>query len=234
MNQEWMTWQAMQPFAANGTLLGEDDAPHAVNSASTPNNLTVLAHYHRVLQPERTLEIGLAFGASASLLLTLHELAGAGEHHAIDPYQRSHWKGVALRHLEEQRLDHRFTWHEALSSVALPKLVETGLTFGLIYVDGSHLFEDVMIDFFYASRLVTDGGIIAFDDSSCGHVAKVVSFIRRNLGGMFAEESPYLITAPRSPKLKAFAARVLRKQQLTLFRKVGEPVRDWNTPFVNF
>ncbi len=227
----------MQPYLPGGRLEDETGAWREVHSTSTSNNLEVLRHWFLQLQPRQTLEIGLAFGASATLLLALHREAGHGGicHHAIDPFQRSGWGSCALKHLRHEGLAGRLRHHELPSCFALPQLAQAGERFGLVYVDGSHLFEDVMVDFYFASLLLEDGGLIAFDDSSCGHVRKVVRFIRANLGAAYEELSPYEVTAPRWPRLKQRVARLTGRQQLTLFRKrKGAPVRDWSTGFVNF
>lgn len=235
--QSWRRMPEMQPFLPGGRLEDENGVAREVHSASTSNNLEVLRHWFEKLLPRQTLEIGLAFGASATLLLALHRQAGHTGlcHHAIDPFQKGEWGSCALKHVEREGLAGRLHHHEQLSCFALPKLAEAGERFGLIYVDGSHLFEDVMVDFYFSHRLLEEGGVIAFDDSSCGHVRKVLRFIRRNLGAAYEELSPYEVTAPRWPRLKQQAARLTGRQQLTLFRKrTGAPVRDWGTPFTNF
>lgn len=226
----------MKPFLPGGRLADAAGAWREVHSASTSNNLAVLQHWFHQLNPTRTLEIGLAFGASATLLLALHRQADHSGicHHAMDPFQRTNWGSCALRHLESEGLSSRLAHHEALSCFALPRLLESGERFGLIYVDGSHLFEDVMVDFYFCNLLLETGGVIAFDDSSCGHVRKVVAFIRSNLAASYEELSPYEVTAPQWPRLKQTVARWTNRQQLTLFKKAGAPVRDWNTPFKDF
>ncbi len=235
-NTPWQELPEMKPFLPGGRLEDATGVKREVHSASTSNNLTVLQHWFQKLQPARTLEVGLAFGASATLLLALHRQAehtGAC-HHAIDPFQRTDWGGCALRHIGSEGLADLFAHHEALSCFALPELHESGERFGLIYIDGSHLFEDVMVDFYFSNLLLETDGVIAFDDSACGHVRKVVAFIRSNLSASYRELSPYEVTAPSWPRLKQFVARWTNRQQLTLFQKVEAPKRDWDTPFINF
>ena len=236
LDSPWQQMPEMKPFLPGGRLGDDAGVEREVHSASTSNNLVVLQHWFGELKPARTLEIGLAFGASATLLLALHRAAGhVGVcHHAIDPFQRQDWGGCALRHLEQEGLAGRFALHEALSCRALPALHESGERFGMIYVDGSHLFEDVFVDFYFSNLLLEVGGVIAFDDSACGHVGKVVSFIRRNLAAGYRELSPYAVTAPQWPRLKQAVARWTNRQQLTLFQKLDPPVRNWDTAFTNF
>lgn len=233
---DWRALGPMQVFAQGGSLKDRAGALMPVHSASTANNLTLLSHLFLALRPERTLEVGLAFGASATLFLSLHQHLGRSglRHHAVDPFQESDWGGCALLHLAAHGLDRMFRHHARESCQALPGLMETGESFGLIYIDGSHWFEDVMVDFHYAHRLLEMGGIVVFDDFSSPHVAKVVRFIRRNLADTYEELPPYVITSPRHARLKTLIAGRLRKQQTAVFRKVAAPFRAWDKPLVDF
>ncbi len=104
----------------------------------------------------------------------------------------------------------------------------------MVYVDGSHLFEDVFVDFYFLRQLLSEGGIILFDDSSDPHVAKVVCFIRNN----FREQlSPFCLDPFRPDKgrpLKYRLAKILRRNHLTAFKKIGDCELSWNAPFRNF
>jgi len=94
-----------------------------------------------------------------------------------------------------------------------------------VYVDGSHLFEDVFVDGFYCARLLAEGGYLLFDDCADPHIAKVIGFIDRNVPGL-----------SRQPDrtLRSRVARVLRRRQLTAYRRVGEIERTWNSAFLTF
>jgi predicted O-methyltransferase YrrM len=232
--QSWRQLPEMKPFVEM-TPLETDEGPSTPHSCSTFNNLTVLQHLFNTSPVGDTLEIGLAFGASATLLCKLHALRGDNtRHHAIDPYQISQWKSAALKHLLSCELSERLVWHEKPSFAAMAGLVQAEARFSLIYIDGSHLFEHVMSDFMLADLLTEPGAVLAFDDSSCDHVAKVVCFIRQNFKEEYAEESPYAITAPSAAWWKGPLARALGKQQLTIFRKLRASKRAWGTPLTNF
>lgn len=228
--------QSMAVFAANGSLPDHSGGSRPVNSISTSNNLRILTELFGGLQPAKTLEIGLAFGASATLLLDLHRQAGhVGVcHHAIDPLQESLWGGCGLLHLEQQGLRGGLDLHACDSSLALPRLLERGERFGLIYIDGSHRFDDVMVDFFFAHRLLEVGGVMVLDDYSDVRIAKVVRYLRRNHGSEYDELSPYAITDPSRAWIKSIAAQLLGRQQTVIFRKVSDPPMDWSKPLVDF
>ena len=50
------------------------------------------------------------------------------------------------------------------SSERAAELVEAGRSFDLIYIDGSHRRDDVMVDSLLAWSLLREGGFIIFDD----------------------------------------------------------------------
>jgi Methyltransferase domain len=187
--------------------------------------------------PERTLEVGLAFGGSAMLLTASQRAAGRSpraQHTAIDPIQTSLWHDAGLVALEKAGLRGYLDFRPVLSSIALPMLIGEQVSFELIYIDGSHLFEDVFVDFYFATRLLSEGGIVAFDDSTSPHVNKVLRFIRTTSGCL----SPVDLSRYRVDKgknLRYRAAKALGQIQLTAFRKNGDSIRQFgNTVFRNF
>lgn len=54
--------------------------------------------------------------------------------------------------------------HRGMSKDILPKMISDGHRFDFIYVDGSHIAADVMIDGILSYLLLNEGGIIMFDD----------------------------------------------------------------------
>jgi hypothetical protein len=147
---------------------------------------------------------------------------GIYRHTAIDPYQSTVWDGVGMQCLESAGLQSFIELFEEPSALVLPRLLSEGRRFGLIYVDGSHLFEDVFVDAYFCARLLTVDGYLLFDDSSNRHVAKVLAFIDRNQ-----------LTLERVPErsLRHRIARLLGRRQLTVYRRRGPVERPWDSPF---
>src|SRR5437867_2217303 len=104
------------------------------------------------------------------------------------------------------------------SAYELPKLAAAGARFGLVYVDGSHLFEDVFVDAYFTIRLLDEHGVVAFDDSANRHVAKVVRFLRTNVPRGALQELDISGYRERGGGLWYKFARALGKTQLTAFR----------------
>lgn len=199
---------------------------------STRNNLRTIRTLMEELRPARTLEIGLSFGGSALVFCAEHQRRHqpAAQHVAIDPFQTTHWDSCGLGAIERAGLSGFLDFRQRFSAIELPRMLDAGERFGLIYVDGSHLFEDVFLDAYFGSRLLEDGGIIAFDDSSDPNVRKVIYFLRSNVHMLEEIDLNY----GRRNSLVYAAARHLGKVQMTAFKRIGSIDRKWDAKFEKF
>lgn len=198
--------------------------PISLEANSTENNLHVLRELIRERKPASSLEVGLANGASAlAILASLKEFAAGTYHHtAIDPFQKDHWKSVGLCSVQTAGFQDHFRFIEEWSSQTLPRLLEAGDRFDLIYVDGSHNFDNVFVDFFYGMRLLNKNGIILFDDCTTKDVAAVVRFINQKQKWILREMDLNPFRNPnRSWKSKL--GNMLGRSQIRAFEKLG----DW-------
>lgn len=219
-----------QMLAENRTVGRSGKEFTDLGSNSTLNNLRFIQRTMRERKPARTLEIGLAFGASTLMFCSEHHRLGhtpAAQHIAIDPFQRRHWYDEAgVFAVERAGLGSYLNAISEFSEFVLPRLLEARERIDFIYVDGSHLFENVFVDAFYGARLLNAGGLIAFDDCTDLHVAKVIAFIRNNLPDYLREKV--------QTDLRSTAARLLGKRQLIAFECIKTPAREWNARFCNF
>jgi hypothetical protein len=207
-----------------------------LGALSTTNNLKVLRGLMLERKPARTLEIGLGFGGSALAITATHKELGhppAGQHIVMDPFQARDWDNAALAAVERAGLSGYIDFRPQYSSIALASLAESGATFGLIYVDGSHVFEDVFIDAYFGVRMLEPGGIILFDDCMIDHVAKVLAFVTANWDG-FIREVDLSSHRDDGGSLRYMAARRLGKVQLRGFTRTGNDTRAWDVPLRSF
>jgi predicted O-methyltransferase YrrM len=207
-----------------------------LGAISTVHNLSTIRALMLEMRASRTLEIGLGFGGSSLVFCASHKELGwlpQYQHTALDPLQSTVWDSCGLEALERAGLIGYLDFRQTYSALELPKLFEERSVFDLIYVDGSHLFEDVFVDAYFSARMLRDGGVIAFDDSSNPHIAKVVRFLRSNLTAGLKELdlSKY---RDKQKRLKYQIARRLGKVQLTAFRRIGSIDRQWNTAYQRF
>jgi predicted O-methyltransferase YrrM len=206
-------------------------------AVSTLNNLICLRRMMLEIKPSKTMEVGLSFGGSCLVFTCSHRDLGrppAGQHVALDPFESSVWQDCGVMAAERAGVRAYLDFRPVFSSLELPKLVSDGARCDLIYIDGSHLFEDVFVDAYFAVRLLSDGGVVIFDDSSTPQVAKVLRFLRKNLNTSLAELdlSPYRISG--RGRLAYRLARLAGRNQMTAFRRNCDVEREWNAPFCSF
>lgn len=124
----------------------------------------------------RTLEVGCANGLSSLFICQALSSKFNPHHVIIDPFQTHHWQGKGAANLKAAGFDF---WEliEKTSDQALPWLLARGDRFDFAFIDGCHTFDNVLLDFFYAQRLVNVGGVIVFDDVDMKAVNRVVRYI---------------------------------------------------------
>lgn len=228
----------VRDLTKQGIVIGRSGKKNEVRGLSTENNIRILVQLFQELKPQKTMEIGLAFGASALAFTRLFEKRGDapdGQHVAIDPFQENAdvWDSAGIMAIEKRGLSGYLKYIPELSSLALPQLVSEKRKFDMIYIDGSHIFENVFIDFFYCRQLLSKNGIMLFDDSSDAHVKKVLKFIQNNFTGRLAPFDLSHYQIGRNPYIYRLAD-LIGKTQLRAFQKIGEDEREWNTPYIDF
>lgn len=135
-------------------------------------------------KPESILEIGLAYGFSTLYILAAIEKNRVGHHTAIDPLQSSHWHGIGLTHAKllspVNTADISFRFIEDFSVNTATDLRRSNSSFDLIFIDGGHRFDDVLVDFCLYSHLCAMNGLIILDDKWLSSIKTVAAFIRKN------------------------------------------------------
>jgi len=207
-----------------------------LQGASTRNNLFQIAACLDDIQPLKSLEIGLATGISALLITHWYKTNMAkakAQHIALDPFQ-SDLDNAGLRQIKDAELSGYFQHIPKCSYQALPEMLENNERFQFIYIDGSHLFEDVFIDIFYGARLLDEGGVLLLDDATWPDVRKVINFIRRNMSDSLEEVDMLNYRQIEKRTLKYKVGRKLGKVQMVGFRKKSDPTRSWDSKLVEF
>jgi len=167
-------YETGQVESADGSLI--DVFPEAIPETHASEIERLVRDMHLT----RTLETGMAYGLSTLTICGVHEQRGEGEHIAIDPYQSTDWGGVGLLNLERAGLSHRVRVIEARSDEALPRLRDEGVRIDFALIDGLHLFDATLVDFFHADRMLDTGGVIVFHDTWMPAVAQAVAYVESN------------------------------------------------------
>jgi predicted O-methyltransferase YrrM len=156
-----------------------------------------------------TLEIGCAYGFSTLFILAALARNAAGRHTAIDPWENKDfgYLGIGATKVKEVGMEASFCLLEEPSALGIPHLINQGLRFDVIFIDGNHRFEYVLVDFALSALVCAQGGLIVFDDMWMPSVRKVVSFVRSNRKDFDELSTPVA--------------------NISVFQKSGEDQRDW-------
>jgi predicted O-methyltransferase YrrM len=187
--------------AADGSLV--DAFPESIPES----HASEIERLVRDLHLTRTLETGMAYGLSTLTICGVHHQRGEGQHIAIDPYQSSDWGAVGILNLERAGLSERARVIEARSDEALPRLRDEGERIDFALIDGLHLFDATLVDFFHSDRMLDVGGVVVFHDTWMPAVAQAVAYVEANRA---------------YERLKAGDAAMIA------LRKTGEDDRAWD------
>jgi predicted O-methyltransferase YrrM len=129
-------------------------------------------------------EVGLAYGSSALAVGEALVTVGAPDprHVVIDPFQAQAFSNVGWDLLCAAGLDSIAELVAAPSSIALPRLLTEGMVADAAFVDGSHRFHEVFVDFYFLRKIVRPGGLIVLDDDWTPSVRAAVRYYERHLG----------------------------------------------------
>jgi predicted O-methyltransferase YrrM len=126
-----------------------------------------------------TLEIGMAYGLSTLFMCQALSDNGGGRHTAVDPRQ-DEWHSIGLANIRRAGLEDFFRFFPAPSDLVLSRLVTEGERFDLVFIDGKHLFDYVLVDFYYSDKLIRPGGCIVLHDYWIPAVRKALAFVLAN------------------------------------------------------
>ena len=209
---------------------------------TSPEQCAFLQRIVHEIGARRCLEIGLANGFSA---LAIAEACG-GQITTIDPNQFGLVQNTGLRKLESA--GHTVRHFEERSQAVLPRLA--GERFDFAYVDTTKIFDAVLVDAYYITRLLRVGGVVAFDDCNWPGVRKVVRYLAHwphmSVYATFGKEpsSRMRMLGNRVARVIPLAGKILRSElietdedlgiaaQCVAFQKTAEDPRLWDWPVV--
>lgn len=167
---------------------------------------------HRIFREngvKKSLEVGLAYGYSTIWILDAISAFEDGFHIAVDPFEKTDWGGVGLWQVQQtEGFSRHFEWRSQYSIEALTDLIKERSQFDGIFIDGNHRFDDVLVDFYLADKILKIGGVIALDDMWMESIKSVVSFILEN-------RSDYTYVPQNAPNM-------------AVFLKNSDDSRDWH------
>jgi len=219
----------------------EDEQGNPINPFPTATPRPIGMLLHRIITErklDRTLEVGMAYGLSTLFICQAHQDKGGGTHTAIDPMQSTHWRNIGRLNVRRAGFEPHCRVFEARSDAILPQMHRDGEQFDFAFIDGSHLFDDALNDFFYIDKMLSAGGCVAFDDLWMPAVRQVLQFILRNRA---YEPIPLQRMAGGGTTLARVTRRFLQNplgrehrairfapNNMILLRKTGPDQRAWD------
>jgi predicted O-methyltransferase YrrM len=212
----------------------------------------VLYDLIRETNAKRTLEIGLAYGLSTLFICQAHIDNGRTKneqcHTTFDPLQDSLWKSIGLLNLERMNMREFVRFFNLSSHEVLPELARQQERFDFIFIDGAHLFDYVLIDFWFSDLLIEPGGRIMLHDLWMPSVRKLLTFILRNHRGYQVDVTFHNKVVPPWRKLTRIAKNVMQspldlhswmlpftqghidlyERNYCVLRKVEQDTREWD------
>jgi predicted O-methyltransferase YrrM len=159
--------------SSGGTVKIRDEIPPSVGE--------FIQRVVRDLDPTITLEVGLAFGISALYICDALNIRNGTQHITIDAYQQYWEAGTGIANLRRAGYGDIVRLIEEQSYRALSELERSGLHVDFAFIDGWHLFDFGLVDFFFIDRMLNVGGVVAFDDANWPAIRKVCRFVKTNL-----------------------------------------------------
>lgn len=190
-------------------------------------------------------EIGLAYGISSLFIAEAISRKTQPKFISIDPYQHS-WRDIGLLNLKRAGYDRFVKFYREFSHDVLPRLLATGERIDFAYVDTSKVFDVVLVDAYYLTRLLRVGGLLVFDDCMWPGVKRMVRYIskwphltishKHNIckSSMKLRILTRLVQAvPKKEKIFSDSLLKLDEKLGTnahciAFKKIAEDERNWN------
>lgn len=200
----------LRSMYAGEPQVGADGIEHLIDNKTrvSVSEGMWLYQFCRTVRPKKSLEIGLAYGFSTVYFLAAIKQNGFGHHTAVDPTEHLHWHGIGAQKAREFQMQENFRFLDKRAWPAVMDFEETGEQFDVIFIDGSHRFDDAIVDFTLAARICPVGGYIILDDLWMAAIKKALAFIRANR--------------------QDFAGIETKDKNVALFQRVAPDARGWD------
>ena len=157
----------------NNEIANDNNKKISLKSCTGKNQCAFLQKIIEENKFRDSLEVGLMYGTS-TLAITEAIVKNGGRHCAIDPFEVTHWNSLGLNLIDRAGYRNKLDFIEKCSYLALPELLSKNKRFDFAYIDTVKVFDCIVVDFFYVSRLLNTGGIVVFDDVNWPGIRKAL------------------------------------------------------------
>ena len=202
------------------------------------------------VRPDSSVEVGLAYGISTiAILEALNSSGKKFNHKVIDPFQQD-WKDIGLVNIERAGFIDHVTFYRKFSDQVLPELQAQGLKVQFAYIDSTKVFDVLMTDVYYITKMLETGGILVLDDCGFPGIRMLVRYLSQHpvykVYRGFQKDKPsakknllknayYSFTALLPFKKHAFPGYNFKKDEAlgvnyacVAFKKIKEDDRHWD------
>jgi predicted O-methyltransferase YrrM len=231
-------------------VIDEDGTKIPLHSHTSRAQCQFLNDIIQSVKPSRSLEVGLAFGVSTLQILdSMSAVNKDFEHVVMDPMQDD-WKNIGKLNIERAGYSKFVTFFGQPSSEVLPTLVAEKKRIQFAYIDSVKLIDVLMVDVFYITKMMDNGGVLVLDDCDFPGIRLLARFLSRLpsyevLKGFSpdpitfkSKASSFLVSALmksipfRKRKFPQFDlnsdAKLRVNYKCIAFRKVADETRPWN------
>lgn len=131
-------------------------------------------------QPTVIVEVGLGFGMSSLFIADALNINAHTRYYIVDPFQEQRYQNVGRHNLSTAGFGDILDFRELHSHIALAQLESEGVRADFAFIDGRHVFDAVMADFFHIDKLLNIGGLLVLDDTNIPAIRKVCHYILTN------------------------------------------------------
>jgi predicted O-methyltransferase YrrM len=231
---------------STSTVIDDTGTAVPVHSNTSHDQCDFLQRIIAGIEAEKCLEVGLAYGISSLAIAEAISRRDGRSLISIDPFQRTSWKGIGLLNLERAGFSPMVRFFESPSYAVLPRLLLEGTTLDFAYVDTTKIFDTVLVDAFYITRMLKVGGVVVFDDCDWPGIRALVRYLATwphlEVYGVHGrrQKKPSTRTASAAARALPYGTRVFRRELIqtdaelgvdascVAFRKVRNDDRPWD------
>jgi predicted O-methyltransferase YrrM len=151
-----------------------------LHSNTTSGQCEFIQQIIREIGPERSLEIGLAYGISTVAILdALNGLNKPFHHIVIDPFQQD-WKDIGLLNIERAGFSEKVTFYRKFSDQVLPGLYNDEYKIQFAYIDSTKVFDVLSADVYFINKILQVEGILVLDDCGFPGIRMLTRFLSQH------------------------------------------------------
>lgn len=199
----------IERFYAQDSKIDENGTAHlAFQTSLKKDECYALYSIVKNFKPVKTLEVGLALGASAASIISAKMRLGIKEKHVtLDPYQKIVAGNAGLLALKSLGMEAYTNHFNEFSEQYLNQMFAEKRYFDFIFIDGNHTIGQAVTDAFLADKILVKNGIIGIHDSLFFSTAASIKYL--------VTERKYTVVAPDKISFKN------RLRQIKYFRRLG-------------